>query len=138
MAQLTSRLMLRRAVADHAHLTPEMREGYLAPMRVKGSMDGLYQILRDTRGDKKIDYARITQPTLVLWADEERIVPRVALRKLQEHLPQAEVVLIDDAGHLLLEEQPEACLAAIRRFFAAPSSPVATARESVDRGAVIA
>ncbi len=117
-ARLTSRLILRRAVADASYLTPEVREGYLAPMRIKGSMDGLYQILRDTRGDQKIDYSRITQPVLVLWGEQEKLVPGIALRRLQERFPHAQVEFIPGAGHLLLEEQPEHSNAAIRRFLA--------------------
>jgi pimeloyl-ACP methyl ester carboxylesterase len=121
MARLTSRLMLKRSVDDPSVITPEMREGYLAPMRIKGSIDGLYQILRDGRGDGKIDFDRITQPVLILWAENERIVPRVALSRLRKRFPNAEVVIIEDAGHLLLEEQPAACNAAILKFFATPS-----------------
>lgn len=120
-ARLTSRLTLRRTVYDPAHLTPEMREGYLAPARIKGSMNGLYQILRDGRKDKKIDYSKISQPTLVLWAAGERIVPKIALSRIRKHLPHAEVVIVADAGHLLLEEQPQACITAILTFFAAPA-----------------
>jgi pimeloyl-ACP methyl ester carboxylesterase len=120
-ARLTSRVMLRRAVAHPAYLTPEVREGYLAPMRIKGSMDGLYQIIRDGRQDEKIDFSRITQPVLVLWGEKEKLVPGVALRRIQERLPQAEVVYVEDAGHLLLEEQPDSSNAAIRGFLA--SSP---------------
>jgi pimeloyl-ACP methyl ester carboxylesterase len=130
MARLTGRLTLRRSVYSQDFVTPEMREGYLAPMRIKGSMNGLYQILRDGRNDKKIDYSRITQPVLVLWAAAERIVPGLALKRLQQRLPQAHVVVIEQAGHLLLEEQPGVCLAAIREFFTAPA-PVTPERETI-------
>jgi pimeloyl-ACP methyl ester carboxylesterase len=128
--RLTGSLMLSRTVYDPDFITPEVREGYLAPKRVKGSMNALYQILRDGRKDRRIDYSKINQPTLVLWAAGERIVPKIALNRIREHLPQAEVVTIQDAGHLLLEEQPEACLTAIREFLAAPA-PEALERETV-------
>ena len=136
MTRFTSLITLRRSVHDPSHFTPEVREAYLAPMRLKGSINGLYQILHDGRSDKKIDYSRITQPVLVLWADEEKIVPRVALRKIQQHLPQSEVVTIDNAGHLLLEEQPDACNAVIRRFLAAPPTEADAVPVTLDEGAV--
>ena len=135
MTRFTSLITLRRSVHDPSHFTPEVREAYLAPMRLKGSMDGLYQILHDGRSDKKIDYSRITQPVLVLWAEEEKIVPGVALRKIREHLPQSEVVTINNAGHLLLEEQPEACNAVIRRFLSSSAEKEA-APGAVDEAAV--
>ena len=137
MARLTSRLMLKRSVDDPSVITPEMREGYLAPMRIKGSMDGLYKILRDGRGDGKIDFDRITQPVIILWAENERIVPGVALSRLRKRFPDAEVVIVEDAGHLLLEEQPAACNAAILKFFASPSkTDQEPAGITVDEGAV--
>ena len=135
-ARLTSHLTRRRSVYDPSHFTPEVREAYLAPMRVKGSVNGLYQILRDGRNDGKIDYSPITQPVLVLWAAGEKIVPKVALRKIREHLPQSEVVTIDNAGHLLLEEQPDVCNAAIRRFLTTPSAEKEAVPVKVDEGAV--
>jgi len=116
LGRLTGRLMLRRSVYDRTFITPEMREGYLAPMRIRGSRDGLYQMLRDGRKDKKIDFSRITQPVLLVWAAAEKVVPGFALARLQKRLPQAEVVVIESAGHLLLEEQPDACNAAIGNF----------------------
>jgi pimeloyl-ACP methyl ester carboxylesterase len=82
------------------------------------------------------DYAKITQPVLVLWAEGEKIVPKVALHKIREHLPQSEVVIIDSAGHLLLEEQPDACNTVIRRFLHAPSARREAVPVTVDEGAV--
>ena len=126
MVRLTSRLMLRRSVYDRSFITPEIREGYAAPTRIRGSVDGLYQMLRDGRKDKKIDFSRITQPVLVLWAAGEKLVPGWGLGRIQKRLPQAEVVVVSEAGHLLLEERPEECNAAVRRFL-----EVVPSRESI-------
>jgi pimeloyl-ACP methyl ester carboxylesterase len=72
------------------------------------------------RRDRPIDYKRITLPALILWAEKERIIPfpGFGLRWLRKKLPGAEVVTVPRAGHLLLEERPAACTAAIRRFLA--------------------
>jgi pimeloyl-ACP methyl ester carboxylesterase len=125
MRHLVRLTLLHRAVYDPAHLTPEVRDAYLAPTRLKGSIEGIYQLFKDARSDRKIEYSRIKQPVLVLWADHERVVPRAALRRIQQHLPQADVVVIERAGHLLLEEQPDPCNTTIRGFLQA------TERESV-------
>jgi pimeloyl-ACP methyl ester carboxylesterase len=136
LARLTSHLLLRRSVYDRTFITLEMREGYLAPMRIRGSRDGLYQMLRDGRKDKKVDFSRITQPVLLLSAAAEKIVPGFALARIRSRLPQAEVVVIENAGHLLLEEQPDACNAAILNFLTPHVDAPETETEAIDGGRV--
>jgi pimeloyl-ACP methyl ester carboxylesterase len=116
LARLVSRRLLRMSVYDASTITDEMREAYTRPMAIKGSMRGLYQMLRDARKGAPIDYSRLDQPTLLLNAARERVVPAWMSQRIQRGLPHAEVVTVQRAGHLLLEEQPEACSAAIRDF----------------------
>jgi pimeloyl-ACP methyl ester carboxylesterase len=94
--------------------------GYQATARIKGSLNTVWEMWNGVRSDKAIDYKRITMPTLILWAERERIIPfpGFALRWLRKKLPQAEVVTVPRTGHLLLEERPDACNAAVRRFLA--------------------
>lgn len=52
--------------------------------------------------------ARIQNPTLILWGRSDRLLP-VGLASLwQRVLPQARLRIIDNAGHLLLDESAEA------------------------------
>jgi pimeloyl-ACP methyl ester carboxylesterase len=59
---------------------------------------------------------RLTNPTLVLWGREDRLMPPVYAERWKELVPQAEVALIEDAGHMLPYEQPEATARAISSF----------------------
>ena len=59
---------------------------------------------------------RQTAPTLVLWGADDRFIPPVYAERWKELLPDAEVVSIERAGHMLPYEQPEACADAIARF----------------------
>jgi pimeloyl-ACP methyl ester carboxylesterase len=95
-------------------------QGYLATARINGSFNTIWEMWDGIRRDRPIDYKRITLPTLILWAEKERIIPfpGFGLRWLRKKLPRAEVVTVPRAGHLLLEERPAACTAAIRRFLA--------------------
>jgi pimeloyl-ACP methyl ester carboxylesterase len=117
LGRLTARFLLKRGFYDRTKLTEEVREGYRRPKYIRGFNDAIYRLMADMRHDSKIDYARINQPTLILWARAEAL-PAVILRKLRERLPHAEVQYIERAGHLLLEEQPEDCNRAILRFIA--------------------
>jgi pimeloyl-ACP methyl ester carboxylesterase len=97
--------------------------GYLATARIKGSLNTVWEMWNGVRSDGAIDYKRITMPTLILWAERERIIPfpGFALRWLRKKLPLADVATVPRTGHLLLEERPNASNAAIRRFLVGAS-----------------
>ena len=52
--------------------------------------------------------ARITAPTLLLWGDEDPMVPIEQGYALARHVPCQEMVVIESAGHHPMWEQPEA------------------------------
>ena len=65
---------------------------------------------------------RIAQPTLLVAAVRDDITPIEAERHLATLFPDAQLVEIDDVGHLIHYETPEPAAAAITRFLA-PSAP---------------
>jgi pimeloyl-ACP methyl ester carboxylesterase len=118
LAGLAASRLIKGSFYDQSQLTPEVREGYLRPARIKGSMDGLIAMMRDGARDEPVDAARITCPVLVLSAAHDTVVPLSSAQRIRERLPQARLVVIDRAAHVLIEEQPEACAGAIRDFLA--------------------
>ncbi|MEW6567598.1 MAG: alpha/beta hydrolase [Chloroflexota bacterium] len=58
----------------------------------------------------------ITAPALVLCGQEDQLTPEKYSRRLGEAMPQAEVQVVPDAGHMLMLEQPAAVADAARRF----------------------
>jgi pimeloyl-ACP methyl ester carboxylesterase len=127
-ARIFGRRIFRRQFYDQRKATKETLEAYRRPLRIKGTGDAVYQTLRDGQREEAVDTSGIKRPVLILWASHERILPRWVLSRLRKRFPRAEVVTMDRAGHLLLEEQPEASNAAIRRFV----SGVPPTRETVD------
>jgi pimeloyl-ACP methyl ester carboxylesterase len=59
---------------------------------------------------------RLTAPTLLVWGRSDRLIPPVYAERFQALIPQAELALIDAAGHMLPYEQPEAFVSAVTRF----------------------
>ena len=58
------------------------------------------------------------RPTLLLWGEKDRVVPPLFVQEWREVLPHAEVAMIANGGHLLLDEFPVA-VEAMRRFLKA-------------------
>jgi pimeloyl-ACP methyl ester carboxylesterase len=50
---------------------------------------------------------RIDQPILVLHGTEDRVIPAANAKLLAERIPNAELVLLEGAGHVYHSEQPE-------------------------------
>ena len=52
--------------------------------------------------------AEIRVPVLIVWGDRDAWVPIARSAPLRNELPQAEWFVVPGAGHLVLEERPEA------------------------------
>jgi len=66
-----------------------------------------------TRSDKRPLLARMAMPALVLGGAEDRIAPPELQHELAAGLPEAELVIVPDAGHFLPLERPEPCARAL-------------------------
>ena len=51
--------------------------------------------------------ARITAPTLVIWGDRDRIIPPAQAQLANQAIPQAQVAIIENCGHVPQLEAPE-------------------------------
>ena len=60
--------------------------------------------------------ARIRQPALLLWGKQDAVIDPSALALYAAKMPQARKVLVDDAGHMALMEQPREVAAAVTKL----------------------
>ncbi len=70
--------------------------------------------------DMSQELGQIHQPALVLAAENDLLTPPKYGRFLADHLPNCQFVLLPDAGHMMMVEQPTAVAEAIRRFLDTP------------------
>jgi proline iminopeptidase len=61
--------------------------------------------------------ATITKPTLVMTGEYDRTCTPRAAREMAAGIPHAELLIVQNAGHMTYVEQPEIVLPAIRDFF---------------------
>jgi pimeloyl-ACP methyl ester carboxylesterase len=59
---------------------------------------------------------RVQCPTLLLWGDQDRLIPPAYAKAYQALLPQAELKLIPDCGHLPMFECEEQLVNAVLEF----------------------
>ncbi len=70
----------------------------------------------DQYGDGEARARFVRAPTLVVIGAEDRMTPPSAGRALAAAIPNAVSTVVEDAGHMMMIEQPEATLAALRTF----------------------
>ncbi len=61
-------------------------------------------------------YHKITTPTLILWGREDSWIPLVRGEELHKMIPSAVLRIIDDSGHLVIEEKPDDLVREILAF----------------------
>jgi pimeloyl-ACP methyl ester carboxylesterase len=60
--------------------------------------------------------AAIKAPTLLLWGEDDQMIPSDNAQRYGTHLQNASIVVLPQLGHLLQEEQPEKGLAVVIQF----------------------
>ena len=58
----------------------------------------------------------IEEPTLLIWGEDDPVVPIASAMELEKHLANSEMVTLPGMGHLLVEEAPEECAGLIREW----------------------
>jgi len=89
---------------------PDQRELYLAAVAsLAGNSKRTY--FASLRGLASFDVSRrlveLRCPTLVMAGDRDATVPPAAKRLLQQSIPGAELIVVDDSGHVTPCDQPE-------------------------------
>ena len=64
-------------------------------------------------------YGNISKPVLILWGQEDTWIPLEKGKILHEMIPNSLFHVISDAGHLVIEEQPDRLIEKIRPFLQA-------------------
>ncbi len=105
-------LFMRLVYYDAARMIPEAVAGYALPYRDLNCRLALRQLCRqlELRPLDEIS-ARLrvlTQPALLIWGKQDRILPASQGFWLKQHLPQARLKILPEVGHAPQEEAPGA------------------------------
>jgi pimeloyl-ACP methyl ester carboxylesterase len=102
---------------DPSRLTDEVWAGYTKPLQAENWDRGLWNLTAasgPTGLGEVLD--RLQMPVLVLSGDDDRIVPTEQSVRLANELPDAELVIFPNCGHVPQEECPDLFLEAVEEF----------------------
>ena len=60
--------------------------------------------------------AEVRVPTLILWGEQDEVLPRDFGPRFAREIPGAQLVVLETARHFLFEDEPERCAQEVVNF----------------------
>jgi pimeloyl-ACP methyl ester carboxylesterase len=109
--------LIRLAWYDPTRISEETLALYKKPLQVENWDRALWELtIASQESDLAERLDEFTLPVLVITGEMDKIVPTEQSVRLAGELPDAQLVVIPQAGHLPHEEQPAAFLEAVKSF----------------------
>lgn len=113
-------IVLHKSYYDPGKITKQQIKAYAKPISERGGRHALLQLGKQAIPDdiqEWIDkYPTISVPTLILWGEDDRVLPRLIGERLHKAIPNSTIHLINFAGHIPQEEEPDAVVCQIKKF----------------------
>jgi pimeloyl-ACP methyl ester carboxylesterase len=70
------------------------------------------------------DLKVLGKPTLIIWGEKDQQMPLHYAQRLHREIPESRLVIIPDAGHMILFDVPDAVASALIDFIGVPREPL--------------
>ena len=115
---------LEQTVSVKEIVTDAMIDRYWELLRYPGNRAAtMARFSADYDPLEESEIAQIEAPALILWGEEDRLIPVAAGRWLDRVLPNSTLKVYPGIGHLPQEEAPEQSIADVREWLATLSQP---------------
>lgn len=110
---------LRESVSNEDIVTDEAVDRYWELLRYPGNREAtLERFSRGWAGFSEEKVKRITVPALIVWGEEDALIPVEAGKRYDALLPNSELVIYPKIGHLPQEEAPDATISDLKTWLA--------------------
>jgi pimeloyl-ACP methyl ester carboxylesterase len=118
---ITPRFIARKSVenvyADKSKVSESLVDRYFQLTLRKGNRQAFIDKLIAPKGQSRSkEINRITKKTLVLWGEEDALIPLEAAYKFNAHLPNDTLIILKGLGHVPMEENPEKSIVPLLSF----------------------
>lgn len=109
--------IVQMAWHDPSKITHEIMEGYAKPLQAEHWDKALWYLTISSReSNLQTHLQNFDLPILIITGDDDRIVPTEQSIRLASELPNAELVVIPQSGHVPHEEKPQEFMQAVINF----------------------
>jgi pimeloyl-ACP methyl ester carboxylesterase len=121
-SKLAASMTLRMCYYESKKITSEQIEAYSAPFANPGARYALLQTAKQCI-PSNIDgiiakLPTLTVPTLIVWGRQDQVIPFKVGQLLHQLIPNSNLEVIEECGHVPHEEKPAETVALISRFLA--------------------
>ncbi len=110
---------VRNVYGDPSKITPELVDRYYELTLREGNRRALGLRMRERLAVGQERIAKITQPTLIIWGGQDRLIPPENAQRFAKDIAGSKLVMFGRLGHVPHEEDAQATLAPVRAFLAA-------------------
>jgi len=113
------KLRMRRTIApvNHHLITKERIEAVHRPLRAKNAHHSVLASARNWNANRiENDAYLINQPTLIIWGEDDNVIPVRNGEKLYDSILNSRLVVLKDCGHIPQEEKPERFVELVAEF----------------------
>lgn len=114
---------LRNTLPNGSHEPKRLRDAldsYVQPWDSEMGKEMLFQHVRllipDYANSVASDLKTLGKPTLIIWGQNDEQMPLAYAQRLHRDIPESHLVIIPDAGHLILFDAPGAVTDALANF----------------------
>jgi len=115
---------LARMYGDPGRIPAAALDGYIAGLRVPGTMEHILAIIARWRSDmqelRQALPGLAKTPVLMVWGDRDRAVALSSATRLKRIFSRSELLVLPGVAHIPFEEEPEACNRALREWLLQP------------------
>ena len=102
---------------DPSRVTTELVDRYFELTSRAGNRLALAERFKQTQpGAMATRLQEIEVPTLILWGQQDRLIPPMLANRFEHNIEQSQVVLFDKLGHVPHEEDPVSTVAILKEF----------------------
>jgi pimeloyl-ACP methyl ester carboxylesterase len=120
--KLLVRMVLRTAFLDRRKIERQAIDAYAVNLRSHEHRQALIDTARllvpEYLKYEIRQYSSITVPALIIWGQQDRVVPPGVGARLNTVLANSHYIVVENCGHIPQEERPEAILEPIAKFLA--------------------
>ena len=112
-------ILKNRVYVDDAFVTDEVVDSFMAVNKTENGRTAPVWVLRAMGPYPVIptdEIERVSAPTLVIWGEEDRILPVSHVELFSRDIEHAETIIIPDVGHVPMEEKSDVVNDRIRAF----------------------
>jgi pimeloyl-ACP methyl ester carboxylesterase len=107
------------AYSDESQLTPLVMRRYHDMMRAPGVRAAAMERMRQSRNTNPLPLLQsLKMPVLLVWGEKDAFIPISNAQDYLKAIPQATLVSVPHAGHVVHEEAPMASVQAVQAFLA--------------------